>query len=83
MENQPDQKEKSPNIAGEEAEPDPFTDYQVIDKGNTNHQHYYIEDPIQDPNTNLMSVMCGGCSHGISIEPDKFKVEDGKVVKIA
>jgi hypothetical protein len=69
-------------VLEEEIVKDPFTDYEVIDKGNTSHDHYFVEDPIHDPNTNLMSIFCTGCPHGQMIDGDKFNLKDGKVVEI-
>ena len=56
---------------------------EIKDHSNTNHSpHYYIEDPVQDPNSELLSVMCKDCPHGCSIEPDKFMIKKGKIVPI-
>jgi len=74
------EEEKQPNMSGENEE-DPFVDYEIKDFANTNHDHYYIEDPIQDPNSELLSVMCKDCPHGCNIEPDKFMIKKGKIVK--
>lgn len=72
------QNEKLPNTTGKEE--DPYEDYEIRDHSNTLHDHFYIEDPQQDPNSELLSVMCTGCPSGCNIEPDKFKIVEGKIV---
>jgi anaerobic selenocysteine-containing dehydrogenase len=65
----------------DEKEIDPFEDCEVIDRGNTAHDHFYVEDPIQDPNSDMTSVFCTGCAHGCNIT-EEFKLKDGKIIKV-
>ena len=65
----------------EDKEVDPYTDYEVKETRTTVCDHFYCEDAIQDPNTELMSVMCVKCWHGCMIEPDKFHIKEGKICR--
>jgi len=66
----------------EEKIEDPFKEYESREVANTKCEHYFTEDPIQDPNSNLLSVICTKCPSGIMIDSDKFKIENGKVVDV-
>lgn len=64
----------------EPKEVDPFTDYKETQKHTTEGcKHFYCEDPKQDPKSDLMSVICIYCWHGISIDQELFEVKEGKV----
>jgi hypothetical protein len=65
----------------EEKELDPFEDYEVKEVYNTNHDHYYVEDPKQDPNSELLQVMCTGCNSGCNIDNNLFVIKEGKIEK--
>jgi hypothetical protein len=65
----------------DEVETDPFEDFETIDKGTTAHDHTYILDPQQDPNTEMTSIMCTGCNHGCNITSE-FTLKAGKIVKV-
>lgn len=42
-------------------------------------EHYYVEDIDQDPNTNLVSVRCTQCWHGVMIDPTQFIIKEGQL----
>lgn len=69
-------------IKEEELEIDPFIDCEVKEVANTAHGHFYCEDPVQDPNSELLQIMCTGCPSGCNINPDELKIKDGKIVKV-
>ncbi len=60
---------------------DEFKDYKVTRKLQTCDNHYWVESPKQDDNSNLLSLNCIKCPAGASIDPKLFKVKDGKIVK--
>lgn len=64
-----------------ENEPDPYEEYVVREVANTAHNHFYVESVNQDKNSELLSCECTGCPAGISIDSNKFKIKDGKVVE--
>lgn len=64
----------------EDLEENPFVDLEFKEIANTNHDHYYVEDPKQDPNNEMTQLMCTGCPSGCSID-DTLKVVDGKIAK--
>jgi len=63
----------------EEKVEDPFTDYEVVEKQGTVCEHYYCEDPKQDPNSDMLSVVCTKCPSGVNITKNQ-KIIDGKIV---
>jgi hypothetical protein len=73
MKNIEEEKEK-------EVEVNPFEDYELKDHSTTDHEHFYVVDPVQDKNSELLNVMCTGCPSGIMIDGDKFNVVDGKII---
>jgi hypothetical protein len=79
MEN--DKQNKLESITGkEEIEENPFVDVKFVEVANTVHDHYYVEDPIQDLNNEMTQLICTGCPSGCSIADD-LKVVDGKIIK--
>lgn len=66
----------------EELEEDPFVEVEFKEVANTGKcEHFYCEDELQDKNNELLSLRCIKCPSGISINPDEFFIEDGKVYK--
>jgi hypothetical protein len=58
-----------------------FKDY-VVRKVTTCKKHYWVESEQQDQNSELLSVNCLNCPTGASINPQKFKIVDGKICSI-
>lgn len=69
------------NKEKQEEEPIEFKEYTVSREMSTEHDHEYTLDPIQDKNTNLTSVFCSGCSHGVMVDFELFELKGGKIVK--
>lgn len=57
------------------------TENKIMSIHSTRCEHEYYLDPEQDPNTNLTSVRCSKCWHGIMIDAEKFEIKNGKVEK--
>jgi hypothetical protein len=69
-------------IKEQENEVDPFVEVEFKEVANTSHSpHFYVEDPQQDPNSELLQVMCTGCNSGCNIDPKEFSIKEGKIVK--
>jgi hypothetical protein len=45
----------------------------------TAHNHFWVEDIQQDPNSDLISCRCTGCPAGSSIDPKVTKIVDGRM----
>jgi len=63
----------------EETYQDEFKDYKVSKVIKTCSNHYWVESQNQDANSDLLSINCIHCPAGASIDPKKFKIEDGKI----
>lgn len=55
-------------------------EYEYVEHKGTNCDHYYGYAP-SDPNSNLVSIQCTRCWHGVSIDGESFEIKDGKIVK--
>jgi len=60
---------------------EPYKEYEVREIARTDGEHYYVEDPQQDPNSNLTSVICTHCPSGVMIDSTKFEIKDGKIIE--
>jgi hypothetical protein len=64
----------------EELEVDPFIEVEFKEFSSTKGcEHFFIESPLQDKNSELVSVECINCPHGVSIDPTKFEIKEGKI----
>lgn len=74
-----EEKEKLENDEYGEYE-NPFVELEFKEVANTSHEHYYVEDPVQDPNNEMTQLICTGCPSGCSIADDLIVI-DGKIIK--
>lgn len=47
----------------------------------TRCEHFLVMDPSQDPNSNMISVVCvnEGCWHGASFDPEQSELVNGTI----
>lgn len=67
----------------EDTQYDPIPELEVTGiTHETRCEHVFVEDPDQDPNTNMISVRCvnEGCWSGASYDPAQTTLIDGKLV---
>jgi len=64
-----------------EEETDPFVDCEFREVANTKCEHYFVEDPQQDPNSDMTSVVCTKCPSGANITKSQ-KLKDGKIINV-
>jgi len=59
-----------------------FRDYKILRTVKTCSEHYWVVSENQDKNSNLLSINCKRCPIGANIDPNKFKVENGKICQV-